>query len=92
MFMELYASAFEKVCEVVSVLFIVVAMTFGFVFGYGFIPTVIDSLYNDFTLRIIVGLLFLFLCTIITILFNIVIFGFIAQITEIKKQLKKINK
>lgn len=90
MLMKFYAWSFEKVCTVASVLILILGMIAGFVVGYGFIADLLNLWKQEE--QIAVGVGFLLGGAALAMMFNIIVFGFIAQITEIKKSLDEIKR
>lgn len=86
MLMKYFAKSFEKLCGIVAVLILLISVAFGIVAGM-FIADYIGYINGAMRLLIITGITIFNIF--IAYIFDVLIFGFYAQIIEIRKSVQK---
>lgn len=86
MLMKYFAKSFEKLCGVVAVIIILLSIAFGIIAGL-YIADYI-GFYNGF-MRVLVVTGITIFNLFLGYVFDVLLFGFYAQIVEIRKSLQK---
>lgn len=88
MLMKYFAKSFEKLCGVVAIIVSILFIGLGASLGV-YLAKYIG--YNDGSMFALITIGITLLSAFIAYIFNVLVFGFFAQIVEIKNELKKLN-